>query len=292
MSVAPLRIAFITSEMTPFHEDGRLADVSAALPRALARLGHQVTVFLPRYGRIAFPPGEFAGSVHVPVDASPRSAGYYRRAGGRAGGGVHRASAVLRPPASLRAQRARGLRGQPAALRVPRPCRPRVPAQPRTAADVFPRARLAGRPGSRLPEVVLLGRSRALSLAVRVHDHNLAYQGTFGGDTLDVLGLPGTSRAARGHGAPGRDQLHQGRHPVLGDGHHRLAAVRAGDPGRRDGGTASTAPMRARSADLVGILNGVDYAEWDPSHDQRIAATYSWTTSRARRSASAISSRR
>ena len=36
-------------------------------------------MFLPRYARIPFPPGEFAGSVHVPVDASPRSAGYYRR---------------------------------------------------------------------------------------------------------------------------------------------------------------------------------------------------------------------
>src|SRR5260221_13011031 len=55
------------------------ADVSAAMRRALARLGHRVTVFLPRYARIAFPPGDFAGSVHVPVDSSPRSAGYYRR---------------------------------------------------------------------------------------------------------------------------------------------------------------------------------------------------------------------
>ena len=33
---------------------------------------------MPRYGPIAFPPGEFAGSVHVPVDAVHRSAGFYR----------------------------------------------------------------------------------------------------------------------------------------------------------------------------------------------------------------------
>jgi starch synthase len=65
--------------MTPFMKTGGLADVCAALPRALARLGHRVTVFLPRYARIPFPPGEFAGSVHVPVDSVPRSAGFYRR---------------------------------------------------------------------------------------------------------------------------------------------------------------------------------------------------------------------
>src|SRR5687768_15785052 len=65
--------------MTPFAKTGGLADVSGALPKALARLGHQVTVFLPRYGSIGFPPGDFAGSVHVPVDAINRSAGFYRR---------------------------------------------------------------------------------------------------------------------------------------------------------------------------------------------------------------------
>src|SRR6185503_18764297 len=32
---------------------------------------------------------------------------------------------------------------------------------------------------------------------------------------------------------------------------------------------------RARAADLVGILNGVDYDEWDPRHDPHIARKYS-----------------
>src|SRR3954471_7577552 len=78
-SVPPLAVAFVTSEMTPFMKTGGLADVSAALPRALVRLGHRVMVFLPRYAAIGFPAGEFAGSVHVPVDAVHRSAGFYRR---------------------------------------------------------------------------------------------------------------------------------------------------------------------------------------------------------------------
>ena len=73
-----MHVAFVTSEMVPYVKTGGLADVSGALPKALVKLGHRVTVVLPRYRQIAFPPGDFAGSVHVPVDAISRSAGFYR----------------------------------------------------------------------------------------------------------------------------------------------------------------------------------------------------------------------
>src|SRR5262245_58368609 len=76
MADSPLHIAFVTPEMAPFVKTGGLADISAALPKALVKLGHRVTVFLPRYASIRFPPGDFAGS--VPVDAIQRSAGFYR----------------------------------------------------------------------------------------------------------------------------------------------------------------------------------------------------------------------
>jgi starch synthase len=33
--------------------------------------------------------------------------------------------------------------------------------------------------------------------------------------------------------------------------------------------------LRSRAADLSGILNGVDYDEWDPAHDPHIAKSYS-----------------
>ncbi len=32
--------------------------------------------------------------------------------------------------------------------------------------------------------------------------------------------------------------------------------------------------MRSRAEDLVGILNGVDYEEWDPRHDPHLAASF------------------
>lgn len=47
-----MKIAFVSSEAYPFAKTGGLADVSYSLPRALARRGHDVRLFLPRYYRI------------------------------------------------------------------------------------------------------------------------------------------------------------------------------------------------------------------------------------------------
>jgi starch synthase len=47
-----MRIAFATSECVPFVKTGGLADVSGALPKALAAEGNEVKVFLPLYGSI------------------------------------------------------------------------------------------------------------------------------------------------------------------------------------------------------------------------------------------------
>lgn len=45
----PLRILLISSEVEPFAKTGGLADVAGALPQALATLGHDVRVLMPKY---------------------------------------------------------------------------------------------------------------------------------------------------------------------------------------------------------------------------------------------------
>jgi starch synthase len=45
----PLSILMVASEAAPFAKTGGLADVAGALPLALGRLGHSVTVVVPRY---------------------------------------------------------------------------------------------------------------------------------------------------------------------------------------------------------------------------------------------------
>ena len=47
-----MKIAFVASEITPFAKSGGLADVAAALPRALHQLGHELRVFMPLYGSV------------------------------------------------------------------------------------------------------------------------------------------------------------------------------------------------------------------------------------------------
>src|SRR5690242_16905640 len=44
-----MRITFAASECVPFAKTGGLADVVGALPPALTALGHETTVFLPKY---------------------------------------------------------------------------------------------------------------------------------------------------------------------------------------------------------------------------------------------------
>jgi starch synthase len=47
-----MRIAFISSEVYPFAKTGGLADVSYSLPKSLAKAGHIVCIFMPRYNSV------------------------------------------------------------------------------------------------------------------------------------------------------------------------------------------------------------------------------------------------
>ncbi len=64
-----MHIAFAASEGVPYSKTGGLADVVGALPRALAALGHQVSVYLPRYRQTKLTEAQtVARSVTIPFD--------------------------------------------------------------------------------------------------------------------------------------------------------------------------------------------------------------------------------
>ena len=64
-----MHIAFAASECVPFSKTGGLADVVGALPSALAALGHQVSVFLPRYKQTKLTKSEtVVRSLTIPFD--------------------------------------------------------------------------------------------------------------------------------------------------------------------------------------------------------------------------------
>lgn len=64
-----MRILFPTAEVAPYSKTGGLGDVAAALPRALARLGHEVLVVTPWYRSVRSEPAPYwIGDVQVPFD--------------------------------------------------------------------------------------------------------------------------------------------------------------------------------------------------------------------------------
>ena len=268
-----LHIAFVSAELAPYVKTGGLADVSAALPKALAKAGHKVTVFVPRYGAIPFPPGDFAGSVHVPVDNVPRSAGFYRKSLGRGLTVVF----VEHPPFFDRP----GLYGTPDGEYRDSPLR--FAFFSRAAIEYF-RAR-----GER-PDVFHANDWHTGLLPVYLKSfywadptlhrlptvftiHNIAYQGNFSPETADVLGLPWHL---------GRDALkYDGGISYMKGGILFSEALNAVSPQYAreiqtpEMGYGFDPVVRSRAADLVGILNGVDYDEWDPRNDPHIAKPYS-----------------
>jgi starch synthase len=48
----PLNVLFVSSEVEPFAKTGGLADVAGALPQVIRQLDHEIRVMLPRYGSI------------------------------------------------------------------------------------------------------------------------------------------------------------------------------------------------------------------------------------------------
>lgn len=77
MNEGPLKILLLSAEVVPFAKTGGLADVAAALPKALKELGHDVRIIMPHYGfidRQKFNLHEILSGVEVPMDGHQENA--------------------------------------------------------------------------------------------------------------------------------------------------------------------------------------------------------------------------
>ncbi len=270
-----LHIAYATSEVAPWSKTGGLGDVAAALPKALARLGHRVTVFSPRYGSIGFPPGEFLGSVHVPVDGTPRSAGFYLT---RPAPGVE-VVFVEHPPFFDRpfpygdehgaygdnAQRFAFLSRAVLEFFRSRGERPSVFHAHDWQTGLLPvylKAFYSDDPTlHRLPTVFTV--------------HNLAYQGQFGREALGLLSLPWNLGAAGGGLEYHGDVSFMKGGLLFSEVLTAVSPQYAREIQGPEMGLGLEGVVRERSSDLMGILNGVDYDEWDPRVDAYAVKRYS-----------------
>jgi len=269
-----MHIAFTASECVPFSKTGGLADVVGALPKALAQLGHQVTVYLPRYKQTKLNDAQVVvRSITVPFDDQYRFCSIL--AGGNQQGVQY--YFVEYPPYFDRD----ALYGTP------------VGDYPDNAERfaLFSRAVLEGSKVLGVPHVfhchdwqsalvpVLLRTLYAEDPAFREVGcaftiHNIGYQGLFPSEILPLLMLPWDLFTMSKMEFFGQVNFLKGA-LVYSDFVTTVSRRYSQEIQTSEYGFGLEGVLRARAATVTGILNGVDYNEWSPECDKFIAAKYS-----------------
>ena len=269
-----MNILYLTSEVARYAKTGGLADVSAALPQYLKRAGHDVRVFLPYYSRV----DDKGAALEVVLRDIEIRLGPHRyevsivRAERPGDAPVHLVHCpVLYQRASLYTndpdEHLRFLVLVRAALEA---C-----GRMRFAPDVLH----ANDWQTALAPLTLQVRYSWDRIFARTQTvlaiHNLNYQGRFGAEIVGDTGLADAAHLFH------QDQLREGRmnsllHGILyAGGIATVSPTYAREIQTAEHGAELDPFLRARSSSVVGILNGVDYAEWSPEHDALIPARFS-----------------
>jgi starch synthase len=269
-----MNIVFAASEGVPFSKTGGLADVVGALPRALASLGHQVSVYLPRYRQTKLTePTTVVRSVTVPFDDEYRFASVVS---GGSQGGV-RFYFVDYPLYFDRD----ALYGTPAGD---------YPDNAERFA-LFSRTVLEASKILGVPDIfhchdwqsalvpVLLGTVYAEDPAFRdvgtvFTIHNMGYQGLFPPDTLPLLMLPWDLFTISKMEFFGQVNFLKGA-LTYADFITTVSRKYSQEIQTAEYGFGLEGVLRDRASTVTGILNGVDYDEWSPQTDRFAAAKYS-----------------
>ena len=265
-----MRVLFVTPECAPHTKTGGLGDVSAALPAALHGTRTDVRVLLPGYPAVlaACRGAREAGVVEalgkrcvlrearlesgVPLyivdcpELFVREGGPFQRLDGADWADNAIRFGVLSKVAARLASSA-----------SPLPWRPDI-----LHCNDWPTA---------LAPAYLLGEQERAASIVTIH--NLAFQGNFPAETLDALELPGALYTPEGIEFYGRVSfLKAGL--VYADAITTVSPGYAAEIRTEEFGCGMQGLLERRSADLHGVLNGIDTAEWDPASDPRIAQPY------------------
>lgn len=267
-----MRVLFASSEIAPFSKTGGLADVSGALPQALARLGVEVRVATPLYrtAREVSSGLRRLGDVEIPGEKSAERAGIWEaELGGQLP--VWFLDHAVFDRAGLY-----GEQGQDYPDNLER-------------FVLFCRGVLAWVDGlDWKPHVVHCNDWQTALLPVYIRTdarpdwhpiatvltvHNLAYQGTFPGERFGALGLPEQLFEPRYLEFWGQVNLLKGG-LVFADVLNTVSETYAKEIQTRELGCGLDGVLRERARDLYGILNGVDYSVWDPRNDSYLPARY------------------
>lgn len=272
----PFRICLVASEVTPFAKTGGLGDVAAALPRALSRKGHDVRIFLPYYGDL-----ETEGQSVFPVDFIqdiPISIGFRN---------LHFSLYSISLPRSQVAVylvHCPELYGGPGLYTGDRQDALRFAYLTRAAIESCQRMGFG-------PDIFHSNDWHASLLPIYLNTlyswdrlfwpsrtlltlHNLAYQGVFPREVLIEIGLEEYSSLFFQGG------LNAGRVSFLKSGIlysdvvTTVSKTYAHEIQTEEMGWGLDDLLRSRRDRLFGIVNGVDYEDWNPSDDPHIAGSF------------------
>ncbi|NLU48886.1 MAG: glycogen synthase GlgA [Syntrophomonadaceae bacterium] len=268
-----MKILIAASEMVPFAKTGGLADVVGSLPKALAKLGHDVRVVIPHYKQIT--EGRYLTDLPVPMDG-------------------HLETAIIRN-ASIKA----GEQEIPVYLvdnykffyRDHMYCY----VDEGERFNFFCKSVLAMLPYLGFqPDVIHCNDWHTalipLFLKVRFMDepfyrgiatvftiHNLQYQGRFNKSILKNLGLEDkyfTPEELEFYGEV--NFMKAGL--LYADLINTVSAKYAMEIQTRELGEGLDGLLRKRALDLYGIINGIDYDEYNPATDRRLYENYDRNT--------------
>ena len=270
-----MHIVFAASECAPWAKTGGLADVVSALPRTLVKLGHKVSVFIPYYRQVAKAAPRAAvvlPSITIPYPSYNRFA---RILDGGLVEGVQmyfvdcpeffdRESFYSTPSGDYPDNAERfGL----------------------LSRAVIEASKVIG-----IPDVFHVHDWQTAMLAVLLRStyyfdpvlrhvpavltiHNAGYQGRFAPRTMETLLLPWDMFTYEK--LEENDTLNFLKGGIVyADAITTVSQTYAEEIRTPEFGNGLDGILQQRSGDLFGILNGVDYSEWDPAIDPLIAAHY------------------
>ena len=273
-----MKILFVASEVTPFAKTGGLADVTAALPKTLKKLGHDVRVILPFYSEV-----ERGGhgirkgrkSVEVVI-------------GGVMKKGLFRHTSLGDIPVYLLESKEYFSRDNlygTAAGEYPDNHR-RFAFFCRGVLDLLKKMDFR-------PDVIhchdwqtaliplLLRREKGEDLffsktGVMFTIHNLAYQGLFAKESLAEMGLDSSYFTIDCLEYYGKVNLMKGA-ILSADLITTVSETYCREIQTPELGNGLDGVLGVRNADLHGVLNGLDYDLWDPATDRGLFKNYSAT---------------
>lgn len=270
-----MRICFVASELYPLAKTGGLADVAAALPRFLHEQGHDVRVFMPLYSSMGgaalnATPVDNIQNVELRLGAHTY---WFSLLEARVPGSPAPVFLVHCPAVFDRAsiyttapdEHLRFLVLQRAALDSCQRCAfaPDIVHCNDWHTALMPLLLKSVYAWDRLFE-----RTRTV-----MSIHNIGYQGVFDVDTAQDLG--GDVRALLAPSVAATREFNW-----LREGVRHAARVSTVSPTYAkeictpEGGYGLDAALLERADSVVGILNGVDYTEWNPATDRHLKHHY------------------